>query len=205
MEKFFGILLFLGFIALVLGLISPKLVMFGSEIKTRKKVLIRYIIVMIVGFIGLAITAPSTDSGSSSKKASNQSTQSQKQDKSKDPMKRANELASAPYINFEAYSRNPDKYKGQDVQLQGVVAQVMEEKSGSKTEVFLRVDLNPNDFASDNVVGVHYTLKSNEERILEKDFVTVQGTFGGIEKMTTVMGKEVQIPIVNAEIVKIQK
>lgn len=227
MKYFFALLFTIGLLAFIVGMISPKLVMFGSQVKSRGKVVKRYLTLIIISAVGMGVTAEPSNSNPENKVVNSETsaqvkeTDNKQQDElNKEELQKSIEeirekykaeaqamleehnakLAAAPFFEYKKYSRNPEQYIGSLVQLDGKVRQVIEgDVKNGRRELMLRVDVNPHKIGADEVVAVKYQLKDGEPRILEKDFVNIKGEFRGIGTYETVMGATVKTPVIDAE------
>lgn len=104
-------------------------------------------------------------------------------------------------LDFNAISRDPDRYSGKYYKFSGRVLQVLEGSSwNGTTTVNLRVATKGR---YDNVVYVVYERPDNESRILEDDRVTVYGMCDGLYSYTAVMGNTITLPSFEAESVTV--
>lgn len=94
-------------------------------------------------------------------------------------------------LPYKSIKRNPNRYKGKYAKVSGKVDQVIE-------GWFDGVTIYIND-SSGNKWEISYTYSKNESKILENDRITVYGKCGGTETSTTLLGKQVVIPAVDAE------
>ena len=90
--------------------------------------------------------------------------------------------------NYDEIARNPKPYTLKGMTFKGRVLQVVEGKGG---ENVYRVAV---DGDSNCAFYIEYTLPAGSSRILEKDNVTVTGTYYGIYTYTTTMGSSVSVP-----------
>ncbi len=95
-------------------------------------------------------------------------------------------------LPYNAVSRNPDNYNGAYVTVSGKVLQVSEGWFGNK----LRIAMNG---SSDTTVLVKYSSSLINYRILEDDWITVNGTFDGMYTYTALLGNSITIPSMNAD------
>lgn len=95
-------------------------------------------------------------------------------------------------ITFDDISRSPDKYKGKKVKFSGSVLQVI--------DGYLSNNLRMSTSGSyDDVILVEYKTSLIDVRLLEKDKITVYGTFSALQSYTAVMGNTVTVPLVKAD------
>lgn len=95
--------------------------------------------------------------------------------------------------NYSEIARNPDPYKFKQMKFKAKIIQVVE-RSGGENVYRATVDSN-----SDCVFYIEYTLPSGSPRILEKDVVTITGTYYGIFSYETTMGSVVSVPALIAD------
>lgn len=94
-------------------------------------------------------------------------------------------------IKVEDLLRSPDTYKNQDFVFSGTVFQILEQDD-DKTSFLL-------DTGGDNgLIYVLYNRKPNENRILEKDNVTIHGTYYKLDTYTSLLGKQQTVPRIRA-------
>lgn len=99
--------------------------------------------------------------------------------------------------NYEEIARNPDPYREKNITFKAKVIQVVERSGG---ENIYRVTVDSN---RDCVFYVEYTLPAGAPRILEKDVVTLKGTYYGIYSYSTTLGSQVSVPaLIATEITK---
>lgn len=109
---------------------------------------------------------------------------------------------------YDELARNPNKYVGKLVKLKGEVIQVMEED----LQVTLRVNItyvpfeySDDGYYEDTVLISYQKSDEDESRILENDIVNIYGVSNGNTSYTSVLGSEVNLPIIDAFIVEISK
>lgn len=98
--------------------------------------------------------------------------------------------------NYSEIARNPDPYQFKKIKFKAKVIQVVERSS---RENVYRVAV---DSDSDCMFYIEYTLPAGSSRILEKDVVTITGTYYGIFSYTTTLGSEVSVPALIADTMK---
>lgn len=98
--------------------------------------------------------------------------------------------------NYDEIARNPEPYTQKGMTFKGKVIQVVEGSGGSN---IYRISV---DSDSNCVFYIEYTLPSGSSRILEKDTVTVTGTYYGIYSYQTTMGSYVSVPALLATEIK---
>ena len=109
---------------------------------------------------------------------------------------------------YDELARNPNNYVGKLVKLKGEVIQVMEED----LQVTLRVNItyvpfeySDDGYYEDTVLISYQKSDKNESRILENDIVNIYGVSNGNTSYTSVLGSEVNLPIIDAFIVELSK
>lgn len=90
--------------------------------------------------------------------------------------------------NYQEIARNPAPYRFSGMTFKGKVVQVIE-GSGGNNAYRIAVDSDSN-----CMFYVEYTLPSGSSRILEKDKVTLTGTYFGIYSYETTLGSTVSVP-----------
>lgn len=95
-------------------------------------------------------------------------------------------------ITFEDISRSPDKFKGKKVKFSGSVLQIIDGYLSND----IRMSTNGN---YDDVILVEYKTSLIDYRLLEKDKITIYGTFSNLQSYTTVMGSTVTVPLIKAD------
>lgn len=95
--------------------------------------------------------------------------------------------------NYAEIARNPEPYTLKKIKFKAKIVQVVE-GNGGQNVYRAAVD-------SDNncMFYIEYTLPSGSSRILEKDVVTISGTYYGIFTYTTTLGSSVSVPALIAE------
>ncbi len=88
--------------------------------------------------------------------------------------------------NYGDYGRNPQNHSSEKITYKGTVLQVLEGKT-----TILRVAVDGN---SNQVIYTKYNKPSSASRILEKDTITVTGTFDGLYTYTSTLGGDITIP-----------
>lgn len=99
-----------------------------------------------------------------------------------------------PALDFDAVNRNPDKYKYQSFLISGHVLQIIEEynEEEKNTYVSARVATSGN---YDDVVYVVYIREPGEDRILEGDNITFDGTAYGLYTYTSIDDFSITLPL----------
>ena len=98
--------------------------------------------------------------------------------------------------NYQELARNPDPYKSKGMTFKGKIYQVVERSNG---ENIYRIAV---DSDSDCMFYIEYSLPSKSAHLLEKDIVTVKGTYYGIYTYQTTMGSTVSVPALIATEIK---
>jgi phosphopantetheinyl transferase (holo-ACP synthase) len=107
-----------------------------------------------------------------------------------------NEAKTVPYKDI---ARTPDAYMGAKVKYTGEVLQVQEDGN----TVGLRVNVTKNSYGYENTMFVAYDKGIVSGRVLEDDIITFWGNSMGLLTYKTVMGAEMTIPKVLAQIVEV--
>lgn len=95
-------------------------------------------------------------------------------------------------LPYNAVSRYPDNYKSAYITVSGKVLQVTEGWFENK----VRIAMNG---STDTAVLVKYSPSLISYRILEDDWITVNGTFDGMYTYTALLGNSVTIPSIKAD------
>lgn len=105
-------------------------------------------------------------------------------------------------VGYKDIARMPDDYKGMDVYFSGQVIQVME--SSFSNSVTYRINVTQDEYGFwEDTVYVTYRLPDGSPRILEEDIVTFYGVCQGTYTYSAVLGNNITIPSVDAEIIDI--
>lgn len=99
-------------------------------------------------------------------------------------------------ISYDNLSRTPDVYEGTDVKFTGRVLQVCSEATSAEYYSTYRVATSGR---YDNVVMIYVDNYGSGTRILEDDWITFYGSYGGLYTYTTVLGASVTIPKIYVE------
>ena len=99
-------------------------------------------------------------------------------------------------ISYDNLSRTPDVYEGTDVKFTGRVVQVCSEATSAEYYSTYRVATSGR---YDNVVMIYVDNYGSGTRILEDDWITFYGSYGGLYTYTTVLGASVTIPKIYVE------
>jgi hypothetical protein len=95
-------------------------------------------------------------------------------------------------IPYDDLMRNADLYTGSKVTYNGEVIQVTQHDDGT---FMLRIDVTNKGAYWSDTIWVEYT----GPRVLEKDLVTLTGTFDGLTTYRAVLGNDITIPKVTAD------
>lgn len=95
-------------------------------------------------------------------------------------------------LTYDDLMRYPDDYLFETIQLSGTVIQTMQ----ADGEVQHRVALNDN---YDTVVLIGYDEDTVDGRIIDNDYITFTGSSYGTTTYETVMGAELELPVIYAE------
>ena len=108
----------------------------------------------------------------------------------------------AETLTFEQLARNPEKIKGKKVKLTGEVIQTIQGASA----VELRINITKGEYGyhEDTIYALHIP-KEGEDKILEKDIVTIWGIAQGDYSYTSVLGSTITLPFVNVNYLEINK
>lgn len=98
-------------------------------------------------------------------------------------------------ITFEQLARNPDDYLNKKVKFTGQVIQVME----GQNETQIRFNVN-NNYKQTILCVIPKNLTSNN-RILEKDKITISGISSGLYTYKSTLGGEITLPLVLVSII----
>lgn len=110
--------------------------------------------------------------------------------------------ASCQTYTFEQMARNPDNFKGTNVKLTGEVIQALY----GTNSVDLRVNITKKGSYSTyytDTVYVTYNTKAGEDKILEKDIITLYGTSLGDYTYKSTIGATVNLPLISAKYITI--
>lgn len=202
MNSLFLLLVLVCFIALILGMIKPRIIIrWGNvEKRNRKNVLKYYGIGLIVFFILFSVTSSNT--GTMQKNTSSTLSTSTIASKDKNTAadkataeKAAAEKAAADKISYDTgitydqLARTPDNYKGKKVKLSGKVIQVIE----GSTETDLRIAIDNN---YHTILLVSYKPNITPTRVLENDNITIKGISKGLYTYNSTIGGKITLPLV---------
>jgi hypothetical protein len=103
---------------------------------------------------------------------------------------------------YEEMARNPEKVKGSKAMFSGQVIQVIEHDD----IVDLRVNISNigGGFNTDTVYVVYTRKSPDEDRILEKDNVTIYGTLDGLYTYDAVSGAKITLPLIFADYIDVE-
>lgn len=98
-------------------------------------------------------------------------------------------------ITFDEISRSPDKYNGKKVKFTGSVLQILEGYYYNEGRMSTSGDYK-------DVVYFSYDKDIVDVRLLEKDKITIYGTFKGLYTYETVVGGNVTLPKISVDIIE---
>jgi hypothetical protein len=206
-------IMLLSLIQFIFGLINPAII--PGKIRSRGKVFATYSISIIVLFIVSGImsqssnkapnapasvttpveVAPSLKIAPAPAATPVESTSSANEKESAEQYK--NSSKKIPYIDI---ARNPDKFKGEQVTFEGQVIQVLE----SGNNVGLRVNVTKGKYDTwQDTVFINYRRQNGEDRILDKDVISLWGVVKGLKTYKTVLNSETSLPEIDAKYVSI--
>ncbi|WP_201319262.1 zinc ribbon domain-containing protein [Paenibacillus sp. EPM92] len=193
-------LILLCIIQLIFGIINPSII--PGKIASRKKVLATYGIALIVLFTIIGkVSQPSTGSknisaiSTGAKISEDAAIATTEKKETEDQFKES--AKKMPYVDL---ARNPDKFKGERLTFDGQVIQVLEQGNN----VALRVNVTKGDYGIwEDTIFVNYRRQNGEDRILEKDVITIWGVAKGLKTYKTVLGSETSLPELDASYIKI--
>ena len=97
-------------------------------------------------------------------------------------------------IEYTALARNPNSYIDRKVKFTGQVVQALEQDGA----YFVLMNVVDNGYGYwDGLIGAWVQAKSNGDRILEDDIITVYGICRGLYTYETIMGAENSVPLLN--------
>ena len=130
--------------------------------------------------------------------------QKEAEEKAKKEQEERDFKESCNTYTYEQMARNPEKFKGTNVKLTGEVVQVMTDSYSTNLRVNITKKGNYSTYYTDTVYVVYYP-QSGEDKILEKDIITIYGTSQGDCSYNTVMGATVTLPNISAKYITIEK
>lgn len=92
---------------------------------------------------------------------------------------------------YNELARTPDTYKNTDIKSGGKVLQILDSAGTQVLRIQANGDMN-------DIFAVRYKADDKAEKLLENDTVNFYGTFAGLEKYKTILGKEISVPSVTA-------
>lgn len=92
-------------------------------------------------------------------------------------------------------ARNPEKFKGTNVKLTGEVVQVIYVTYSVDLRVNITKKRSYSTYYTDTVY-ITYTPKEGEDKILEKDIITIYGTSQGDYSYTSAIGAPITLPLI---------
>lgn len=187
MEYLFLVLFLLSLLGLLVGLVSPKLVIRWGNKRTRGRVLLTYGLAMCVFFILFGVTSPPTEV--SSPKVIQET-----------PIQFKKNCKSIPYKKL---ARNIEDYIGERVVYRGQVFQV--EEIFKSTTILMKVTeerVFDQVFYKDDIY-VTRDGKNQNPRVLEDDIIRVYGIVKGNTSYITVLGAGRTLPEIEAKYIEI--
>lgn len=139
----------------------------------------------------------------------NQKLEEEKERRKKEEERRIEEEKEAFIENcqnytFEQIARNPINFKGTNVKLTGEVIQVMTDNNSTNLRVNITKKGTYSTYYTDTIYVVYYP-QNGEDKILEKDIITIYGISQGDCSYTTVLGSTVTLPNILAKYITIEK
>ena len=110
---------------------------------------------------------------------------------------------SCQTYTFEQIARNPSSFKDTNVKVTGEVAQVMTDSYSTNLRVNITKKGTYSTYYTDTIYVVYHP-QNGEDKILEKDIVTIYGTSKGDCSYTTVFGSTVTLPNIQAKYITIE-
>ncbi|MEQ7227231.1 hypothetical protein ACE4Z8_07660 [Enterococcus avium] len=212
MQDFMGIIMTMGFLALIVGIVMLVVALLKKKNKKVSLIVLGIsFIVMVLGAIGVGVTAPTetaSDSSSESKVATSVS-ESDEMESSSDELdeeytidSEVEEESSVPAevnitdyntgVTYDNLARNPEDTEGQKVTLSGEIAQVIEDEDFSQYRLAIDGDY-------DKMVLIQIPKELLTSRVLENDLITVYGESLGTIDYESTMGGQITIPAVNVD------
>lgn len=212
MQDFMGIIMTMGFLALIVGIVMLVVALLKKKNKKVSLIVLGIsFIVMVLGAIGVGATAPTetaSDSSSESKVATSVS-ESDEMESSSDELdeeytfdSEVEEESSVPTevniadyntgVTYDNLARNPEDTEGQKVTLSGEIAQVIEDEDFSQYRLAIDGDY-------DKMVLIQIPEELLSSRVLENDLITVYGESLGTIDYESTMGGQITIPAVNVD------
>lgn len=212
MQDFMGIIMTMGFLALIVGIVMLVVALLKKKNKKVSLIVLGIsFIVMVLGAIGVGVTAP-TETASKSSSESEIATsvsESAETDSSSDELddestfdSEFEEESSVPTevniadyntgVTYDNLARNPEDTEGQKVTLSGEIAQVIEDEDFSQYRLAIDGDY-------DKMVLIQIPKELLTSRVLENDLITVYGESLGTIDYESTMGGQITIPAVNVD------
>ncbi|MDT2397384.1 hypothetical protein P7D77_05325 [Enterococcus avium] len=212
MQDFMGIIMTMGFLALIVGIVMLVVALLKKKNKKVSLIVLGIsFIVMVLGAIGVGVTAP-TETASKSSSESEIATsvsESAETDSSSDELddestfdSEFEEESSVPTevniadyntgVTYDNLARNPEDTEGQKVTLSGEIAQVIEDEDFSQYRLAIDGDY-------DKMVLIQIPEELLTSRVLENDLITVYGESLGTIDYESTMGGQITIPAVNVD------
>ncbi|MGC8979535.1 hypothetical protein [Caldisericum sp.] len=198
-EDLFLALFLLSFLGLIVGLVSPKLVIRWGNKRTRGRVLLTYGLAMFVFFILFGITTnPTEQKGKelavlSSPKVTPKVTQETPTQFKK----------SCKFIPYKKLARNIEDYIGERVVYKGRVFQVVE--NFRSTTILMKVTGRKvfDQIIYEDDIFVSRNEENKNPRVLEDDIIRIYGVVKGNTSYITVLGAKRTLPEIEAKYIEI--
>ncbi|MDR6883078.1 hypothetical protein [Bacillus sp. 3255] len=222
MVGFFTLLLFVCFIAIIVGLIKPKAVIFWgkAEKKTRGKVLLTYILGMIACFILVGVSAPKTDSEPALSQNKDAVTVKSEEEKDKNPtwnvkdlhadkngnlalgvkmLKATGDIPQGAEVPAEDVLKTPWNYYGKPIKFTGTIGIVQDYPPGSdfvKSGVLSQVVFTATD---GTIIDLFSTVASGKLKV-GNQLTLVAYPVGHVEVENKLGGKTTQLAVVTNKV-----
>jgi len=187
----------LSLLGLIVGLVSPKLVIRWGNKRTRGRVLLTYGLAVFVFFILFGITAPPTE-----QKKKELATLSSTKVTQETPSQFKKSCKSIPYKKL---ARNIEDYIGKRIVYEGQVFQVLE--IFRSTTILMKVT-GRRIFAQityEDDILVSRNGENKSPRVLEDDIIRIYGVVKGNTSYITVLGAKRTLPEIEARYIEIIK
>ncbi|OJG63278.1 hypothetical protein RV07_GL001022 [Enterococcus malodoratus] len=212
MQDFMGIIMTIGFLALIVGIVMLVVALLKKKNKKVSLIVLGIsFIVMVLGAIGVGVTAP-TETASKSSSESEIATsvsESAETDSSSDELddestfdSEFEEESSVPTevniadyntgITYDNLARNPDDNEGKKVTLSGEIVQVVEGDDYTQYRLAVGQDY-------DNMVLIEISSEQLTSRVLENDLVTIYGESRGVTDYESTLGGKITIPAITVD------
>lgn len=212
MQDFMGIIMTMGFLALIVGIVMLVVALLKKKNKKVSLIVLGIsFIVMVLGAIGVGVTAPTetaSDSSSESKVATSVS-ESDEMESSSDELdeeytfdSEVEEESSVPAevnitdyntgITYDTLARTPDEHIGNKVTLSGEIVQVIEGDDASQYRMAVDQDY-------DKMVLIEVPTDQLSSRILENDLITIYGVSQGTVDYESTIGGTITVPAITVD------